>query len=113
MNVYVYQAALLCEDCGVKARLELTAAAKAPADPDDEGSYDSDDFPKGPYPGGGGEADSPQHCDSGTECVNALVCRHGTHELGAFLENDLTAEGLVALADTIREDEHRHDDGGC
>jgi hypothetical protein len=28
-----------------------------------ESDYDSDDLPKGPYAQGGGEADTPQHCE--------------------------------------------------
>ena len=84
---YMYQAAWLCEECGEKARAELAAEGRAPADPEDESSYDSDDFPKGPYPDGGGEADSPQHCD----------------RCGKFLENPLTAEGYKYVREAIRE----------
>jgi hypothetical protein len=86
--VYVYNAALLCEECGEKARAELTAAGQAPADEHDENTYDSDDFPKGPYDDGGGEADSPQHCD---DC----------HE---FLENPLTADGEKYVRETIERE---------
>jgi hypothetical protein len=85
VNVYVSQAALLCEDCGVKARETLTTLGKAPQDPDDESSYDSDDFPKGPYPDGGGESDSPKHCDH---------CQ-------AFLENPLTDAGLDYVKEQV------------
>lgn len=55
-------------------------------DASDEGSYDSDDFPKGPYPEGGGEADTPQHCDS-------------CHE---FLENPLTSDGMAYVRENQR-----------
>jgi len=72
--VYVYQADLVCKDCGDKIRAELTAEGKAPEDPENESSYDSDDFPKGPYGDGGGESDSPQHCaDCGTFLMNPLT----------------------------------------
>lgn len=83
MDIYVFQAALLCEDCGEKKRAELESSA--PPDPDDEHTYDSDDYPKGPYPDGGGEADCPQHCDA---------CH-------VFLENPLTSEGLDYVRETI------------
>lgn len=63
MDVYIFQAALLCEDCGRKIRRELTAAGKAPTDPDNEYTYDSGEFPKGPFANGGGEADCAQYCD--------------------------------------------------
>lgn len=73
MDVYVYQAAFLCAECGEALR----ACLDKPADPNDESTYDSDDYPKGPYPDGGGEADSPQQCDN---------CQ-------VFLENPLTDDG--------------------
>lgn len=75
MLVYIYQATLWCEDCGNAIREKLTSEGKAPEDPEDEGSYDSDDFPKGPTEEG--ETDSPSHCD-------------GCH---VFLESDLTDVG--------------------
>ena len=86
MDAYLYQAALLCDDCGAKQRAALTDKGRAPADSADESSYDSDNFPKGPYCDGGGEADSPQHCDH---------CQ-------VFLENPLTADGY----DYVREAHH-------
>lgn len=75
MKAYIFQAALICETC---AR-EFMARNVKPAhvDMDDESSYDSDEWPKGPYSNGGGEADTPQHCD---------MC-------GTFLENPLTPDG--------------------
>jgi hypothetical protein len=87
MDAYVFAAALLCEECGEKTRDEIEASGKAPSDPDDETSYDSDDYPKGPYADGGGEADSPQHCDT---------CK-------TFLENPLTSEGLDYVRGIIAE----------
>jgi hypothetical protein len=51
-----------------------------------ESDYDSDDLHKGPYADGGGEADTPQHCDG---------CRQ-------FLENPLTGDGLTYVEDAIR-----------
>ena len=77
VNVFIFQSALYCEECGEDIRNGLTEAGEAPADIDDESSYCSDKFPKGPYRNGGGEADSPQHCD---------CCR-------AFLQNPLTGDG--------------------
>jgi hypothetical protein len=76
-KAYIFQAALYCEHCGDGIKADLTAAGRVPATPDDEGSYDSDYFPKGPFPEGGGEADTPNHCDN----------------CGLFLENPLTPDG--------------------
>lgn len=52
---------------------------------------DSDDYPQGPYPDGGGETDTPAHCD-------------GCHmPLGAPLTSDGVAYVLEHLRDTLRE----------
>lgn len=78
MNAYIYQSALLCDGCG-RETIRTLANARYP----DTG--DSDDFPQGPYPDGGGEADTPQHCD----------------QCGEFLENPLTAEGIRCLVEAL------------
>jgi hypothetical protein len=49
MNAYVYQAALVCESCGKKIKVGLPT----PADPEDERTWDSNDYPKGPERDGG------------------------------------------------------------
>jgi len=92
MNVYMYQAALYCGCCGEELCERLDGEGKCPeqalrANGLDEEMYDSDDYPKGPYRDGGGEADSPQHCDS----------------CGTFLENPLTTEGVEYLHTMIRD----------
>ena len=103
-GAYVYKADLLCEDCGEKIRAELTKAGKAPANPNNEHSYDSDDFPKGPYPDGGGEDDTPQHCGMDLDCVNA-------DEYGSmFLENPLTEDGYAYVKAACKE-AHVNEDG--
>lgn len=81
MNTYMYKAAFLCEPCGdtVKADPEVIAKRDTafPAyDPDDEYTWDSDVYPKGPDEAG--ESDYPDHCD---------IC-------GVFLENPLTSDGV-------------------
>lgn len=82
MEAYIYQAALLCDDCGRDRRRQL---GPQPFDPEDERAYDSGDYPKGPYPDGGGEADCPNHCD---------CC-------GVFLENPLTTDGVAYVLDAL------------
>jgi hypothetical protein len=80
MDAYIYCADIYCADCGREMVDECRERSIA-----DTG--DSDQFPQGPYPDGGGEADCPQHCGS---------CH-------AFLENPLTGAGndyvLSAIAD--------------
>jgi|SRR6266566_4480439 len=75
MDAYIYRAAMYCEHCAKQITIEL----------EEEAAYgkpikhygDSEWYPQGPYPQGGGESDSPQHCDS----------------CGVFLENPLTRDG--------------------
>lgn len=76
MQVYIFQAALYCRDCGQEHRAGLDIPPGA--DLGSDSTFDSGDYPKGPYGDGGGEADCPQHCDD---------CR-------TFLENPLTADGV-------------------
>lgn len=83
VNVYVYRAGLLCEKCGESKRKSLSRVA--PAHPEDESSYDSDHYPKGPF--APSSADAPQHCD----------------HCGAFLANPLTSDGYEYVREKCRE----------
>lgn len=95
MEVYIYQADLWCQQCGEAICERIAAEGGAPADPGDESSYDSDEYPKGPFPDGGGESDCPQHCGAAGDCVNAV------DGVGVFLENPLTADGVQYVAEAI------------
>lgn len=85
MNVYIYQAALLCQRCGEHRRALLQNTDKMPANPAAEYTYDSDDYPKGPYANGGGAADTPQHCD----------------DCSVYLNNPLTTDGVQYVLETL------------
>lgn len=100
MDSYIYKAALYCADCGEAIREQIRAKGRAPADPSNEPSYDSNDYPKGPFPNGGGEASRPHHCDNVGRCLNAIVLPSG-RLIGAWLENPLTADGLRYIRDII------------
>lgn len=102
MNVYIYAADLYCEDCGEAIQKRITEEGFAPEYPNDERSYDSDEFPKGPYPDGGGEADYPQHCGAGPDCLNAIEFPDGI-KVGAWLGNELTADGVEYVREVIQE----------
>lgn len=95
-NFFIYQADVWCYDDGEAIREKLRRSDKAPPDEDDERSFDSDDYPKGPYDGEREEADSPQHCAAGADCLNAEVLHDGS-EIGQWLENPLTEYGLKHL----------------
>jgi hypothetical protein len=109
MDAYVYQAALWCGPCVIKRLVEEKKASPGvlgmqPAEAlqqivssngfADESDYDSDDLPKGPYSDGGGEADSPQHCDG----------------CGLLLENPLTPDGYRYVNEKLTE--HARDGSG-
>lgn len=109
MNVYAYQATLYCEPCGraIIDRLEGPQRER-----DDSGRFarrdydtvgtDSNHFPAGPYPNGGGEADCPQHCDCGPDCLSPLKLPNGK-AVGAWLENPLTADGVAYVQEKLRD----------
>lgn len=73
MDVYIYEADIICAECGEIIRKELT-----PSD-------DSNDYPQGPYSDGGGEADIPQHCGA---------CH-------VFLKNPLTKDGVEYVREAL------------
>ena len=100
MLVYLYLADLYCQQCGEAIRDKITSEGFAPVDPDDEFSYDSDNFPKGPYPTN--ESDCPEHCGAGPDCINAIELEDGS-KIGAWLENDLTKDGVEYVHKAIRE----------
>lgn len=94
MQAFIYAADLYCEPCGSTIRADLDRAGKRPANPDHESTYDSDQYPKGPYADGGGESDSPCHCGA----------------CGVFLENPLTHDGVEYVRDMLANSKHRHGD---
>ncbi len=82
MNVYTYNAELLCEPCG-EATIELLGNYI-----DEEDRDDSETWPQGPTEEGGGPADSPQHCG----------------KCGIFLQNPLTNEGVLHVLEALGQD---------
>ena len=81
MKAFVFQAALHCSDCANRLRDKLTMQCNATGESLRPLSEDSDVWPQLAAGRGGGEADSPQHCDT----------------CGVFLENPLTPEGDDSL----------------
>lgn len=110
-DVYMFQGALYCENCGLAIQEKIRKDGKEPEDEDDERSFDSDDFPKGPFGDGGGEADSVHHCDSNERCLNAIELPCGS-KIGAWLGNDLTGEGAEWLSNSIKKSMFRDDEHG-
>lgn len=86
---YIYMADCYCDGCMEKWKEEH--AAHKPEDADDETTYDSDEWPKGPF--SQEESDTPQHCGNGEDCVNAITLKDGT-KIGAMLDSELTHAGV-------------------
>jgi hypothetical protein len=99
-DVYIYQAALVCSDCGDAIASELRREGTEDND-DWTAGHESDPFPQGPYGNGGGEADSAQFCDRVRHCVNAVEIV-SSHKIGCPLGNPLTRDGAEALCESIR-----------
>ena len=110
MDAYIYQADLYCPACITKIRLRLEAEGKKPENWRDETTFDSDDYPKGPFADGGGESDTPQHCGMGADCLDYLSLTNDAEDapqirVGAFLKNPLTCEGVKYVQEAIDQAE--------
>jgi hypothetical protein len=81
---FTYNAAMICEDCAAKTIEHLEAKGI-------EDTGDSDDFPQGPFPNS--ETDTPDHCDNGAHCVNAVKIPGGK-KIGCPLSCILTQHGV-------------------
>jgi hypothetical protein len=106
-NVYIYQAALYCDDCATEIMNQLAKAGKPGADPNEPPPEDSDEWPQ-PASDGGGEADSPNHCDAGEGCEHAVTLPCGS-KVGCPLAHELTSEGARYTNEKIAEDLFRKD----
>lgn len=111
IDAFIYQAALLCEPCG-KAQQEACIREAHSTRQLMETGVDSEGYPAGPYADGGGEADTPQHCDHcGTFLHNPLTGDGSTYVRDAFGEFVELGRGkLEVLADWIREYPYEFDD---
>ena len=96
---YIYRADVWCNDCGRANRKRLLHEGKAPAHPEDETDYDSDDFPKRACDND--ESDTPEHCAAGEHCLNAITLPSG-QKIG-FLFGELTLDGIQYVKDSIAE----------
>lgn len=79
MDVYIYKGDIYCRSCGeaIIRRREAETGTPAGIMANLDNREDSDAWPQGPFPNGGGEADTPQHCGN---------CKE-------FLQNPLTDDG--------------------
>jgi hypothetical protein len=97
----IYQADVWCNDCARDICERIRLERNAPEDPEDESTYDSDEYPK--HASDDDESDSPQHCGSGSECLNAVELPSG-HKVG-LLFGTLTADGVEYVRKAALEDD--------
>ena len=94
MEVFIYQADFYCSNCTAGICIALQDEGKKPQNVIDEFTYDSDDYPKGPYPDGGGGANTANYC---AEC-------------GVALDNPIIEEPTQWLDDAEYDDADYDDD---
>lgn len=94
----IYQADIYCDSCGDDVRQQITTKGKAPTNPDDETSYDSDEYPK--RANDDDESDSPQHCGSGETCLEAETLSDGS-KVGKLIGTNLTEAGVEYVREAI------------
>jgi hypothetical protein len=87
MYVYIYKAELYCKLCGERIKRELGSQF-------DTG--DSEDYPQGPYPNSGGEADSPHHCGNCGEFLETPLTPDGYEYVRDVLESYITSDDVLS-----------------
>ena len=95
---WIYCADMWCHECGKAIKADIIASGKAPADPTDERSFDSDEFPK--YCSESDESDCPNHCAAGDECLAHIELPDGT-KIGALLTESLTTDGAEYVKEAV------------
>lgn len=89
---YIYQAALWCDNCADLIKDRLRDEIGDDFNPENEESYDSDEFPK--YAGkDGGESDSPQHCDGCQRFLRNAITSNGYEYIVKSIADALTGNG--------------------
>jgi len=97
---YIYCADKYCSDCGARIKEWLDKAEQTPEHPEDETTFDSDEYPK--RCDDDETSDSPQHCGSHGECLNAVTLKSG-YKVGCLIGTNLTDVGVAYLKDAIIE----------
>lgn len=97
---WIHQADCYCPECTEDICKHLLASGIPAEDEDDQSSYDSDQWPKGEF--SGDECDSPNHCGSMGDCVNAITLADGT-KVGALLDNTMTTDGAVYIREQHKD----------
>lgn len=100
----IFAADTYCDSCieAIKERLRKDATPEELADWDsgDERNWDSGEYPK--YMGDDEESDSPCHCGSHDECLEAEVLSDGS-KIGALLSTNLTSDGMEYVKEQVAD----------
>jgi len=97
---FIYQADCYCDLCGEQIKYDLEVAGKMPENPDDEHSYDSDEYPK--CANDDDESDSPQHCGNHEHCFDAHTLPSG-RKIGCLIGTNLTDAGIQYVKEVVDE----------
>lgn len=104
-HFHIYQAEAYCTACANKIRRELTADKQRPANVDDQTTFDSDDYPKGPFELAEEKVDSPMHCATCKKFLPAPLTTDGVNyvvdQIGQYLRN---YTGSTSVLDTWLKD---------
>lgn len=100
MKYFACDAELYCEDCARKYIIPQTRAG-FPEKMNAEEKREYNQMIRDGWVNPREEWDSPEHCASREDCVNAIMV--GEHKIGAWLENRLTSDGLKYVKEVIRE----------
>ena len=90
---YLYHAMIVCKACGEAARAHLAERGEAPANPDDENTYDSFVYPKGPLP-----AEHDEACGCVANCLSLRP-----NNRGAKAPAELSRAELVAVVERVQD----------
>lgn len=96
----IYCADVWCDACTEAIKADCHDSKTSPAHPYDETTYDSDEFPK--YMPDDSESDTPQHCGSGADCLEAEVLSDGS-KIGALLSTTLTDDGIDYVREAVAD----------
>lgn len=111
--VYIYKAEIYCNACGKQLREETPLPDNA--DPHDETTYDSDDYPKRVWVSDPQGDDNPVHCASGSSCIECVdlgqwglsdgAWLHGAEEraVGKLLSIKLSPYGVENVRQMLSE----------
>lgn len=96
----IFEADTWCDSCAEDIRKRIQKEGNAPENRDDETTFDSGEYPKRMEENE--SADTPQHCGSGADCLEAETLPSGD-KIGKLLSDELTCEGIEYVKEYIEQ----------